>query len=126
MTDTYVPDDSNSLSLNILVLNVVVGGMGQQTLEFLEPFNLRPLPSTETPDAEDQDIASFFELIRFLRDAAIATNSDGPFSRGFIPLSIGQLVLELNVLSELILVDNSLDVVLYLSATGVESRPLGL
>lgn len=71
---TYISDNPNSLALDVLVVNMIVCGMREQSLEVIKSLDVGPLPPAKTPDAEDKYIASLLELL------ATVTDTYGPLA----------------------------------------------
>ncbi len=71
---TYISDDADSLALDVLIIDVIVRGMREQSLELVESLNVGPLPPAKTPNAENKYVASLLKLL------TTTAHTYGPFA----------------------------------------------
>jgi hypothetical protein len=76
----------------------------ERPAKFLQPLDVWPLPPTETANAQQEHVARVFKFL-----GAMA-NTNSPLSGRRVPFRMRELMLEVDVLSDLILVNDALDV----------------
>lgn len=131
--ETYRAYDRHLLVLPILhpvlpstiVTHVPRCAMNQPPLELLQPVYVRPPPPAERPDPREQHVNDIVKLFRLALHRG-TPDPNVPFAGGFVVPRVYELVLEFDVRTEFVLVDDVVQIGSNLWARGVIGGPVGL